>query len=232
MYAIIPHTFILIITGFLIYEFNLLVKSILEKNNDLFNSYTLERQLYIVKNITKSIILFFISIRIIYLLINSIKKETLNNFDIKTLATLYVAGDIVALLTVPGLPESTRRHHMATTLLLFVNYLIDYEDMSRISTKIGILLIGYATFSAFSFLVNLYLGSRFIISKKSIVNKLRQVALNNYKICIYLNWTLQILFMLFTLTVDINLAIAYLIYTIVFIPIVQDDLILVSWLSR
>ena len=185
MYEIIPHTFILIVTGLVIYEFNLLVKSILEKKNDLFNTHTLERQLYIVKNITKSIILFFLSFRIIYVLINSINKQQLNNFDIKTIATLYVAGDIVALLTVPGLPESTRRHHMATTLLLFVNYLIDYEDLSRISTKIGILLIGYTTFSAFSFLVNLYLGSRFVISKKSIVNKLRQVALNNYKICIY-----------------------------------------------
>ena len=155
----------------------------------------------------------------------------LDNTIVKDTASIYVANDIVALLIVPKLPISTKRHHMTTTLLLFVNYFINYEDLELVSAKIGILLIGYTAFSAFAFLVNFFLGLRFITNNTELLNKVRIVALYNYKVCLLLNWITQACFIINTVVNDTSLVLPYMLYLLLLLPIINDDLVLVSWLK-
>ena len=90
-----------------------------------------------------------------------------------------------------------------TTILLFVNYFIDYENLDP--SSLAKLLIIYTCFSCYPFAVNTYLGMRFLEYKEE-ENKLtlEQVRFNNfleflrnssyyiYLICIICNWTYQV----------------------------------------
>jgi hypothetical protein len=208
-----------------------IVNSILSFTNSKYITLPYNKQLYVTKNITKSIVLSLVCIRLCCIGYDLYMNIPLDNTIVKDTASIYVANDIVALLIVPKLPISTKRHHMTTTLLLFVNYFINYEDLELVSAKIGILLIGYTAFSAFAFLVNFFLGLRFITNNTELLNKVRIVALYNYKVCLLLNWITQVCFIINTVVNDTSLVLPYMLYLLLLLPIINDDLVLVSWLK-
>lgn len=197
-----------------------------------FNEIVLSKRLYIVKNLTKSLVLLSIIYKIMRIVMYIYNNTPNINNDIKIIASIYVSNDIVGLLTVPNLPNTTVKHHITTTCLLFINYLIDYDEMSRTSTKIGVLLVGYSTFSALSFFVNFYLGARYIVKNKLLIDNIRQVAYINYGVCIFFNWLSQLMFMAYTISIDYYLVFPYSLYCVFLIPIIKDDLILMSWLKK
>ena len=61
---------------------------------------------------------------------------------------------------------------------------------------------------------------------------LRKIALNNYRICLYANWVSQIFFIVMTVSKDQLLLYYYIVYMLLLIPIVNDDLVLIGWLSK
>ena len=121
---------------------------------------------------------------------------------------------------------------MTTTFLLFVNYFINYENLDLISAKIGILLIGYTAFSAFAFFVNFFLGLRFITNNIQRLNTFRIIALYNYKLCLLFDWITQAGFIINTAVKDTSLVLPYILYLLLLLPIINDDLVLVSWLEN
>ena len=209
-----------------------IVNSILTFTNSKYKCLSYNKQVYVTKNITKSIVLSMVCIRLFWIGYDISMNIPLDNTIVKNTASIYVANDIVALLIVPKLPISTKRHHMTTTFLLFVNYFINYEDLDLISSKIGILLIGYTAFSAFAFLVNFLLGLRFITNNIQLLNTFRIVALYNYKLCLLLNWITQAGFIITTVVKDTSLVLPYMLYLLLLLPIINDDLVLVSWLEN
>lgn len=232
MNDIIQNILFLIFYSFGISLLNIIVYKFFDNSNSKFKSLKDSKKLYLVKNTTKSFVLSYICIKICIMLYYIIISSKLKNDSIKQLASLYVSNDLVALIFVPKLPKTTIYHHVTSLVLLFINYAIDYEDLTLITTNIGILLIGYTIFSSFAFIVNLYLGMRYIIQNKIILNNLRIVSLKVYTYSLFLNWTSQVLYIVISTYLNIKLIFPYIVYSIVLIPIINDDLILVSWLKK
>ena len=197
------------------------------------------KQKYITKNIIKSFSLLLLLHPTTNLLGSIIYNRPLSNFFVKNFASFYVSNDIVALFKVKNLPTTTIFHHSMTTLLLFVNYFIDYENLEQ--SSLAKLLIIYTCFSCYPFTVNTYLGLRFLEYKEEKENNLtlNQIRFNSfleilrhssyyiYSSCIFCNWTYQI----YDLTINpftLNRAI----YMISITPIIYDDLVLLSWLKK
>ena len=148
--------------------------------------------------------------------------------------TLYVANDLTALIMVEKLPQNTRNHHIMSLILLNIVFLFDGNEMEIVK-----FIVIYTIFSYFTFLVNLYLGCRFLIldindnHKISIqINKcidiLRHLAFYNYSISLFINWGFHLYYGLYCLT---SFGLSHLIYLCFLLPIINDDIILLKWLK-
>ena len=200
--------------------------------NEQFQKIKISKQLYIVKNIVKSWILLYIAI---YASIDFYKYLVTNEINMNLIyhyASTYVSNDILALILVPNLPYTTRIHHMITSLFLLYTLNIDYNDI----TNVGHLLFLYTLFSSYTFLVNFYLGIRFLKHEKNkylneIIEYCRVYAYYIYKYSCFVNWTIHILLLSYRLYIGV-FNIHYIIYSGLLFFIVKDDLILMSWLQN
>lgn len=201
---------------------------------DEFNQKTFNKKLYIVKNIVKSVFLGIITSNMIY---NTMNKnyiyylpETndlyLDNNYIKIIASAYVSNDLLALLVVPKLPKTTKIHHIVSNLILFYIYFIDFNDPDDIGK--GILL--YTFMSMASYLVNFVLAVR-NLSNFPYLNLLRKVAFYAYLTCVSINWSGHVLLYGFKMYQQ-TLTLTHIIYLCVLVPLINDDLILLSWLKK
>jgi len=200
--------------------------------NENFQKINMAKQLYIVKNIVKSWILLYIAIYASFDLYNFILTKHIDMNQIYHYACNYVSNDILALVLVPNLPYTTRIHHMITSLFLLYTLNIDYNDI----TNVGQFLFIYTLFSSYTFLVNFYLGIRFLKHEKNkylneIIEYSRIYAYYIYKYSCFLNWTIHIVFLSYRAYLGVfNLH--YLIYSGLLFFIIKDDIILMSWLSN
>ena len=102
-----------------------LLNYILSHNNE-YNLLNINKQKYVVKNIGKSMVLFYLVLN------NSIIFEIYKDINlVRYYASIYVANDFLALMYVDKLPFTTKLHHYTTVFLLFIfaiatnlNYLI------------------------------------------------------------------------------------------------------------
>ena len=200
--------------------------------NSHFQTLKLSRQLYIVKNVVKSWILMYVAIYASIDLYNYFVTNEINMKLIYHYASIYVSNDILALVLVPNLPYTTRIHHMITSLFLIYTLNIDYNDINNV----GQLLFIYTLFSSYTFLVNFYLGIRFLKHEKNkylneIIEYSRVYAYYIYKYSCFINWTIHILLLSYRAYLGLfNLH--YLFYSGLLFFIVKDDLILMSWLKK
>ena len=182
------------------------------------------KQLYITKNLLKSVSLFLLSIYSFqYLLIPIMYNGKWNNDIIHQAAILYTMNDFVGLLTIPGLPKTTVRHHQITTVLCMCSFGIDFQN-----SELGKMLFIYTLASSYAYLVNFYLAIRYLIPKKNL-EMVRLSARNIYFICCALNWGWHGKWILNHYDV---LYIQHFIYFFLLRWIIKDDLILLSWLGR
>lgn len=199
-------------------------------NNDKYKTYDIHRKLYIIKNIIKSLFLAYLSITSYYL-ISDMYYDTWNKWRLNKFASLYVANDIMGLLLIPKLPFSTKIHHLTTTLFLLYSYTLDFTE-----DNVGRLLVILCIFSSYSFMVNLYLGLRFLKDDRATllnftIEKIRFWSYYIYKVCCFFNWTIQSLIILNKAYYN-NLTLSYLIYPWFLILIINDDLVLMNWLKN
>ena len=191
------------------------------------------KKMYIVKNILKSFMMLYLCIETYEHLYDLIILNKFNMNIVRWWGSLYVANDVTGLLMVEKLPTNTRNHHLMTLLLLNVVFLFDGNEMEIVK-----FILIYTIFSYFSFLVNLYLGCRFLIldindnHKISIrINKcidiLRHLAFYNYSISLFINWIIHLYYGLFCIA---NFGLSHIIYLCFLVPIINDDLILLKWL--
>ena len=218
----------LVYTLFLTQMLNLTLNNLLKKNT-YYNKQSKNRQRYITKNIVKSVLLCFISVITVKPLYDIILYNKWNNSIIHTLGSLYVSNDILGLLCIPDLPRSTKFHHIVTTLLLFLNFNIDYTEINTSSIEIGKLLVVYVIFSSYSFLVNYTLGYRFLTSSNSKrLAQLKKVSYYIYLLSCIINWSIQLVFLYRFKNISVF---TKLVYIGVMMPIVNDDIVLLSWLK-
>ena len=202
--------------------------------NTIFQKHKLSRQLYIIKNVVKSLVLlyvgFFSTIDFIHFIYN-------DEFDMNAVydyASFYVANDFIALLIVPNLPQTTKLHHQITCLFLVYTLHVDFNSIENV----GQLLFIYTIFSSYAFLVNFYLGIRFLKNKndtKSHLNKIidysKTYAYYIYTISCIINWIIHIVLLSYRAYLGVfNLH--YILYSGLLYFIIKDDLILMSWLKN
>lgn len=199
-----------------------------------FNQKTYNKKLYIVKNIVKSVILGYLTIRILknffyneYTYYDYGKNDVyLDNHWVKVLASSYVANDLLALLIVPKLPKTTKIHHITSNIILLYIYFIDFNNPDDIGK--GIFL--YTSMSMASFLVNFVLAVR-NFDNFPYLDYLRVAAYYSYLSCISINWGGHLLmygYKVYTSTMTLT----HFIYLCVLAPLINDDLILLSWLKK
>jgi len=201
--------------------------------NSNFQKFQYKRQLYMVKNVVKSMVLAYIGL---FASFDFYKFIINDNFDmglVKYYASYYVSNDIVALLIVPNLPQTTKIHHQITSFLLLYTLNVDFNDVNNV----GKLLFVYTILSSYTFLVNLYLGIRFLENKTSqihidtIIEYNRISAYYIYALCCFVNWSIHIVTYMHRIYYQI-FNIHYFIYAILLFFIIKDDLILMSWLKK
>lgn len=144
-----------------------------------------ERRLYILKNLSKSIILCF--------LVHHLYKDFClmlfydkwpPNESLYQLGTVYVVTDITGLLLVK-LELRTKIHHYCVLVLGMYSVLSDYQQPG-----IHRALIYLTYLSMAAYLVNTYLALRFIISKQW-QKIMATVAVTIYVCSIFLNFIIQ-----------------------------------------
>lgn len=201
----------------------------LKKFNNKFKTLTIDRRLYVVKNLVKSFVLACITIFGTPHFYNNFLESKFDNEIIYKFGALYVSNDIIALCVVKKLSLSTKLHHFITTLLLFYSFTLDFNNLENP----GLLMYIYTILSSYSFLVNFYLGVRFLKEKEGIMANYIDIckiyAYYIYIISCSVNWALH-LFIIALATFAGLISMQYVIYFILLEFIVYDDLVLLDWL--
>ena len=132
-----------------------------DENKDENNSETITlspyKRKYIIKNIWKSFILLIILIGASIQFLDGFINNVWSNLSFKTWGTVYVALDLSGLIYVKGLPIATVIHHVVVNILGFVNAQTDYNLPGYYRS-----ILIYTYFSIIPFLVNFYLGYRYL----------------------------------------------------------------------
>ena len=200
------------------------------RNVDEYCKHDYNKRCYIVKNIIKSFMLFLMTIFTINRIFIPALGDNWNNTDAHIFSSIYVSNDIIGLLVIPKLPPSTKFHHIVTTLLLFYSYTIDFRE-----ENVGRWMFIYTMMSTFSFLVNLYLALRYLTTsnpsyRNNFINYIRISAYYIYLFCCFINWAIHI-GLLSNKIFKLTLKIPYIVYCLLLIPIINDDIILLKWLK-
>jgi hypothetical protein len=188
----------------------------LKYNTLKFSSLSVNKQYYVVKNITKGIYLSFLVILGWFMIIQDAMIDVFDNRTIRIFASMYVSNDVVGLFRVSNLPTSTRLHHSATVIFLLVAWNVDFEQ-----SNVGQLLLLYTYFSAISFPVNLYLGLRLCYDD---MDWLKSLSKYIYAFGCMCNWYIQ--FQFFIPSTETYM------YTVLLLLIIMDDIVLLKWLWK
>lgn len=237
--------------SFHLLKFSLLYRSYYFLLNKLFiksesyNNLVEHKRMYILKNIIKSVNMFMIFLFTTKQLFTFFYLDQYDNLIIQYYGAAYVANDFLALLIVDKLPNTTIIHHRLSVLLYYI--LISFDINSNFVLK---LLVAYTFFSYCAFMVNLYLGIRYFIQENNddpninnqndslmirnanaIINNVRIGAYYNYVICCFFNWSIHS-YLLCKRAYSNLFGFSELCYCLLLIPIIRDDLILMSWLRK
>ena len=202
--------------------------------NSNYQQIQFSKQLYIVKNVVKSLVLLYISVFASIDWIKFIHKDYYEMNLVYYYASLYVANDLTALLIVPNLPNTTKIHHKITCLFLVYALHVNFNSIENV----GQLLFIYTIFSSYAFLVNFYLGMRFLKNDNntktylnSIIDNSKKYAYYIYVVTCVINWCIQVSLMSYRLYNGI-INLHYVLYSGLLYFIIKDDLILMSWLKN
>ena len=192
---------------FSFFIFNNLFYIVLEKYYK--NIYNKNKLRYISKNIVKSIILFILFVYTIF--INNWSNNNIYNYGI-----IYASHDILSLFMYYDiLSFTTLLHHLAVLVLSILNLYNNYEIYN---VWHGLVL--YCFLSASTFYINLFLGLRFLINRRSSIIISKRIY-NFYLFTCLINWFYQIYNIYFYFNIYYLSLILFIIY---------DDIILLKFL--
>ena len=150
-------------------------------------SYNEHRKLYILSNIIKSIFLFQITISYLsIILFNNFEIDwNKNSNNIKSLVISYLIPDFWSIIiTSNTIKLSTIFHHIC---VIIATIFIMFSDLNKSGVHISFIM--YGLYSAYTFLVNFFLGARFITNFN---NKFLLTTNLSYIVSCSINWNWQI----------------------------------------
>lgn len=207
-------------------------------NNEKFKKYEISKKYYIIKNLIKSVVMAFIFFFMILVFIPNMFNNIWVDSHNRIIGAFYVSNDLAGLFAVPNLPKSTKLHHYTTVFLFTLICLLSTEK----EENIGRLIVVYTIFSCIPFLVNSYLALRFFYTRgneltstqrkvNTIIDINRVSAYYIYMICCICNWTYHGVFLINRINAG-ELYFQYWVYYGLLIPIINDDIILLTWLKN
>jgi hypothetical protein len=182
-----------------------------------FNDY---KKKYIVKNIFKSVLLFFLFLLCTIPMIDGFIFNNWSCLSFHIIGSFYMAVDLGAIIYIKGLPRTTIIHHTSVTVMGLINIMLDYNVNGYYRS---FLLYGY--FSCIPFLVNFYLGSRYIIQDDQIKNKIAYYSFITYTISLSINILCE-----FILFYNVPFNYTIIIYLVILGMIFNDDIVLILFL--
>jgi|UniRef100_A0A6C0J8W8 hypothetical protein len=202
------------------------------------NKFIMVKRYYIIKNLIKSAIMGFITIFLfLFFIPNLLNNIWIDSYN-RLIGAIYVSNDLAGLFGVPNLPKSTKIHHITTVFLYTLICILSTEK----EDNIGKLIVIYTIFSCIPFLVNSYLGLRFFYNRgdnltleekkiNRIIDINRITAFYIYLVSCLFNWLFHGLFLI-NLINEGKLSLLYILYYGLLVFIINDDIILLTWLKQ
>jgi len=208
--------------------------------SEKYRGYNKQKQYYIIKNIIKSLCMSVIFFFLIFTFIPNLYYDIWNDSYNRIVGAFYVANDLAGLFTVPNLPQSTKFHHYTSVFLFTLICSMTTEEGENVAQ----LIVVYTIFSCIPYLVNSYLALRFYYNRQKaqtplslkelkenqIIDFIRIASYYLYFICCLCNWSYHALFLLNRILLW-KLNLTYIIYYILLVPIINDDIVLLQWLK-
>jgi hypothetical protein len=206
--------------------------------SEKFRKYDQNKQYYIIKNLIKTVAMSFIFVFLISVFIPNVLNGIWIDSHNRIIGAFYVGNDLAGLFAVPNLPQSTKFHHYTSVSLYTLICILSTEKEDNIAR----LVVIYTIFSCIPYLVNSYLALRFFYNRgdtlseyqkkqNKILDVNRVLAYYTYYVCCVCNWLYHLYFILNKI-IYFDLSISYIIYYLLLIPIVNDDIVLLSWLKN
>jgi hypothetical protein len=215
-----------------------LMDDVLPKISQRFHAFTMGRRRYIIKNVFKSGLISYLAYSGCKTMIDFFVYNKNNNTDIHTLGLMYAIPDVYAIWWLghccPGyMAKSTVYHHISVGVLSVISLLHDFQ----IETHWNAILV-YAYMSTLTGIVNFYLGIRFILNRENayedkIRSNIAKLSLKIYLLAFGLNWyyqlrTLVLWFDFRFRQLSLPLLCGLLLYCIILVMIIKDDLELMT----
>ena len=235
-------TYIFLPTIVLLYKTLYIIVHSMLSCSSIYTSLDIDRQYYIIFNISKSVMLFFLS----YLIGIGYSENIITFYYIdwsrqilfKNITSLYAITDFIPLfISQKKMMTSTVIHHVCVLLALMG---VLSSDLENIGISNAIIL--YGLFSSLAFVVNFYLGIRFLISDDKLLRYIKRGTFINYSLSCICNWSLQSVYLskyiykLFVLYTQNNTLIHNYIYLLGYSGFlyfwIKDDLILMRYLLK
>eukprot|EP00658_Telonema_sp_P-2_P046757 TRINITY_DN3504_c0_g1_i2.p1 TRINITY_DN3504_c0_g1~~TRINITY_DN3504_c0_g1_i2.p1 ORF type:complete len:367 (+),score=19.45 TRINITY_DN3504_c0_g1_i2:260-1360(+) len=202
-----------------------MVHFFLEKYSTSFRKISQDKKFYTISNILKASMLAAITpfaLRNLYLIIvhDSWDTNTLRN-----LGCAYAIPDFVSLLVVKRMAWTTVFHHVCVFMFNAFSIHNDYKEQN-----VCRLIVVYAAFSTFAYVVNMLLASRFLGVSGKVSKVLAFLALSIYVLCCAINWTWQAHYLRRLIQENDHWTI-YL-YMMLICFVMWDDIVLNKWLLR
>ena len=208
---------------------------ILNKMSQKYSEYNNDRKEYILTNVIKSKVLLLISglfLGTVYdqsLDILTVTHSSGNYLFWKNISALYACTDFIGLIRNKKMETSTIIHHYCVVVTYLVISMLDFRYASIFKAALM-----YGAFSALAFMVNFYLGARFLLEKQSSYDIItKKMSAISYVIACAFNWTWQVYYMrvLYINSTNIyNLILQFSIYFVLLFAWISDDLKLMQFL--
>jgi len=218
-----------LILGFLVYLHRYVYtfgESLLFKyyitNEERANNFSPYKRKYIVKNIWKSMMLLTILTTSTLSFIDGFFNGLWSNLTFFVWGTLYVSLDVAGLYYVRGLPWTTVIHHVVVLVLGTLNSVADYNVGGYYRS-----ILIYTYFSIVPFLVNFYLGYRYLETNPVYKKTLAKVCYQIYRASLGTNLACQVLFFAME---PFSSSIIY--YIFLYYLILRDDIKLIRFLQK
>ena len=164
---------------FMIYHF-------LSEYSSSFRRISKDKQFYTISNMIKAGVLAAITPFAVDQLVRVVVYDDWDTNTLRNLGCIYAIPDFVSLIVVRRMAWTTIVHHLCVCLFNYFSIHNDYgqENVCR-------LIVVYAAFSTFGYVVYMLLASRFLGVSPAVSRFLSLVALVVYVVCCATNWAWQ-----------------------------------------
>lgn len=192
------------------------------KNDEILDKFNLYKRRYIIKNLWKSAILALILLSTSLSVVDGFFYKTWSPTIFLVWGTLYVSLDLSGLVYVRGLPITTKIHHIVVCILGTLNSVTNYNSPGYYRS-----ILIYTYFSIVPFIVNFYLGYRYLETND---NRRKVVGIWSYyiySISLICNIISQLVFFYLQ-----PFEWSILFYMLMFTMIINDDIKLIQFLRK